>query len=386
MKNALTAHICVLFTFVLLPLATTLARLAPPARADDDIPTLAIGASAPNFDLPGVDGKNHKLDEYAKSDVLAVVFTCNHCPTAQYYEDRLKSLVTTFKGKSVSFVMISPNDPDAVRPDELGYTDLSDSFDDMKLRAADRKFNFPYLFGGGKYEATSKAYGPKATPHAFVFDKARKLRYSGRVDDSERVKLVKKQDLRDAITALLTNKPIETPVQKAFGCSTKWSNKRADVKDYWSKIAKEPVTVKPLPIKDAQALRANKDSGKFRLVNFWATWCGPCVTEFPELMQMNRQYRGRDFELVTVAAQFPDEEKQVLAFLKKQQASNANYLFGDNDKYALMESFDKKWEGGLPFTMLLDPKGKVLYQKQGSIEVQKLKALIVKALNAHQPW
>ena len=353
--------------------------LSSRALAADDVPTLAIGASAPDFDLPGVDGKSHKLNEYAKSNVLAVVFTCNHCPTAQLYEDRLKALVNQFKGKSVSFVMISPNDPQAVRPDELGFTDLSDSLDEMKLRASDKKFNFPFLFGGGQYEAMSKAYGPKATPHAFVFDKDRKLRYSGRVDDSERAKLVKKQDVRDAISALLANKPIETPVQKAFGCSTKWSSKRADVQEYWSKVAKEPVTIAPLNVKEAQALRANK-SGKVRLVNFWATWCGPCVTEFPDLMQMHRQYRGREFELVTVAAQFPDEEKQVMAFLKKQQASTTNYLFGDSDKYKLMEAFDKKWEGGLPFTMLLDGKGKVLYQKQGSIEVRKVKALIVKAL------
>lgn len=381
MKKPLHSNPGALFPFLLTAVLTC---VAPATHADDDVPTLAIGSSAPAFDLPGVDGSNHKLDEYAKSNVLAVVFTCNHCPTAQDYEDRLKSLVTQFKGKSVSFVMISPNDPEAVRADELGYTDLSDSLEEMKLRASLRKFNFPYLYGGGKYEATSKAYGPKATPHAFVFDKDRKLRYSGRVDDSERVKLVKKQDLRDAITALLANKAIETPVQKAFGCSTKWSSKRAEVKEYRSKLALEPVTVAPLGIKEAKSLRANKDSGKFRLVNFWATWCGPCVNEFPELIQMHRQYRGREFELVTVAAQFPDEEKQVLTFLKKQQASNTNYLFGDNDKYALMEAFDKKWEGGLPFSMLLDPKGKVLYQKQGSIEVQKLKALIVRSLNAQQ--
>lgn len=369
-------------------LALCLATLLGPfgANAQEEVPTLPIGASAPNFDLPGVDGKNHKLAEYAAAKVLAVVFTCNHCPTAQYYEERLKALVKTYANKGVAFVMISPNDPDAVRPDELGYTDLSDSLQDMKTRAKDRKFNFPYLFGGGKLETAAKAYGPKATPHAFVFDEKRKLRYSGRIDDSERIKLVKKNDLRDAIAAVLANKPIETPVQKAAGCSTKWSSKGAGVKEYWAKIAKEPVVINPLTAAAAKQLRANTQGGKFRLINFWATWCGPCVTEFPDLMQIHRQYRGRDFEVVTVAAQFPDEEKPVMAFLKKQQASNVNYLFGDTDKYALMDAFDKKWEGALPFTLLLDPKGKVLYRKQGAIDVLAVKALIVKSLNAHQPW
>jgi thiol-disulfide isomerase/thioredoxin len=276
--------------------------------------------------------------------------------------------------------MISPNDPEAVRPDELGFTDLSDSLEEMKRRATNKKFNFPYLFGGGKYEATSKAYGPRATPHAFVFDRDRKLRYSGRVDDSERVELVKKQDLRAAITALVANKAVDVPEQKTFGCSPKWSSKRADVQKYRDNVAQEPVTLTPLGIAEAKALRVNKTSGKLRLVNFWATWCGPCVNEFPDLVQMHRQYRSRGFELVTVAAQFLDEEKAVSTFLKKQQASTRNYIFGDNDKYALMGAFDKKWEGGLPFTLLLSPQGKVLYRKQGSIEVQKVKALIVKSL------
>lgn len=372
--------------FCLVSCLYLLAAAETPARAEQDIPTLTIGSLAPAFDLPGVDGKNHKLSEYAAAKVLAVVFTCNHCPTAQYYEERLKALVTAYQKKGVAFVMISPNDPDAIRPDELGYTDLSDGLEDMKIRAKDHKFNFPYLYGGGKYESASKAYGPKATPHAFVFDKDRKLAYSGRIDDSERIKLVKRNDLRDAIEAVLANKKIETPAQKASGCSTKWSSKSDGVKEYWAKVAAAPVTVMPLNVSAGKALRASKDGGKFRLLNFWATWCGPCITEFPDLMMMQRQYSGRDFEVVTVAAQFPDEEKQVLAFLKKQHASNPNYLFGDNDKYALMEAFDKKWEGALPFTMLLDPKGKVLYQKQGSVNVLAVKALIVKSLNAHHPW
>lgn len=366
----------VLAVFTLLSVAPSLAAAA---SGPSEAATLAIGATAPDFNLPGVDGKNHKLADFAKAKLLAVVFTCNHCPTAQLYEDRLKKLVATYGKKGVAFVMISPNDPEAIRPDELGYTDLSDSLEEMKLRAKERKFNFPYLMGGGKYEAAAKAYGPKATPHAFLFDAERKLRYTGRIDDAERAKLVKTHDLQDAIDALLAGRPVAVATNKAFGCSTKWSDKRADVKSYWEKVAAQPVTVSKASLAELKALRANKQ-GKLRLVNFWATWCGPCVTEFPDLMQIHRQYQGRDFELVTVAAQYPDEESEVLAFLKKQKATNTNLMFGDGDKYALMEAFDKKWEGGLPFSMLIDAKGKVLYSKQGAVEPLEVKRLIVKAL------
>src|ERR1700739_3526456 len=92
------------------------------ARAQEEHPTLAIGAQAPEFSLPGIDGKTHTLDEYKAAKVLVIVFTCDNCPTAHLYETRLKKLVDEYKPKGVAFVAIQPNDPDAVRLDELGYT------------------------------------------------------------------------------------------------------------------------------------------------------------------------------------------------------------------------------------------------------------------------
>ena len=165
-----------------------------------EVKPLATGSAAPNFDLPGIDGKNHKLADFKDAKVLVVVFTCNHCPTAQAYEDRLIQLHNDYKSKGVALVAINPNDPQAVRLDELGYTDLSDSLEEMKVRAAEKKFPFPYLDDGGVKQEVSRAYGALATPHVFVFDADRKLRYQGRIDDSERdAKNVKSHDARKAI-------------------------------------------------------------------------------------------------------------------------------------------------------------------------------------------
>ena len=102
--------------------------------------TLAIGDAAPDFKLPGVDGKDYSLDSFKSAKLLAIIFTCNHCPTAQAYEDRIIQLHADYKDKSVALVAISPNDPLAVRLDELGYTEFSDSLDEMKQRAKDRDF------------------------------------------------------------------------------------------------------------------------------------------------------------------------------------------------------------------------------------------------------
>ncbi len=352
--------------------------------AGPEIKTLAIGAVAPDFDLPAVDGRNYRLKDFASAKVLMVVFTCVHCPTAQYYEERIKQLVTDYRDKGIAIVAISPNDPKSVRLDELGYTDLSDSFEEMKIRSQQARFNFPFLYDGDR-EAVSKAYGPAATPHAFIFDGDRRLRYVGRIDDNERVEHVKVHDAREALDALLAGREVKISQTRSFGCSIKWAGKEDSVKNYQAKLAAEPVSVEIVNADELKALRRN-DSGKLRLVNFWATWCGPCITEFPDFVTMHRMYRQRDFELVTVAANFPDERPDVLKFLQKQQASSKNLLFGSPEKYPLMEAFDAEWNGALPFTALIDATGKVLYKNQGPVDSLELKRLIVKTLNARKPY
>src|SRR5688500_11120923 len=359
-------------------LAAFAATLSSPARADDNPPTLKLGAKAPDFRLPGVDGKTYSLGDFAKSPVLVVLFTCNHCPTAQAYEDRIIAVVNDYKDRGVAVVAISPNDPKSVRLDELGYTDLSDSFDEMKVRAEHKKFNFPYLYDGDTEEA-SRAYGPVATPHAFVFDKDRTLRYEGRIDDSERPGQAKTRELRDALDALLAGREPAVKQTRVFGCSVKWKGKEKDVERFMAKLAAEPVSVELVDDKGMRELRVNK-TDKVRMVNFWATWCGPCVAEFPDLVEINRMYRHRNFELVTVSVNFPDEQKEVLEFLKKRQASGRNLLFGSEDKDKLMAAFDKEWRGAVPLTVLIAPGGEILYREEGAIDPVEAKRSIVKAL------
>jgi thiol-disulfide isomerase/thioredoxin len=348
------------------------------AAEEPNVPTLALGAKAPDFDLPGVDGRRYALKDFADAKALMVVFTCNHCPTAQAYEGRLKQLVDDYKGKGVAVVAISPNDENSVRLDELGYTDLSDSFDEMKVRAKHRQYNFPYLYDGDR-AGVGRAYGPTATPQVFIFDADRRLRYTGRIDDSERESLAKVFDARNALDALVAGREVPVAQTKAFGCSIKWAGKAESVKRFMEKLAAEPVNVELADAAALKALRKN-DSGKLRLINVWATTCGPCVTEFPELVTINRMYRHRAFEMVTVAANFPDEKGEVLQFLRKQQASGKNLLFGDKDKYKLIEAFDPEWNASLPYTLLLAPGGEVLYKVQGPIDPLELKRAIVKAL------
>jgi thiol-disulfide isomerase/thioredoxin len=349
--------------------------LCSAALADDVHPTLPLGSSAPDFSLPGIDGRTHRLADYSGSKILVVVFTCNHCPTAQLYESRIKKLADDYRNKDVALVAIEPNNPDAIRLDELGYTDVSDSFDEMKIRAEYRHFNFPYLYDGDT-QAVSLAYGPKATPHVFIFDRERKLRYEGRIDNSQREALVKTQDARKALDAMLSGQPVAVPHTGVFGCSTKWKSKEASRLEELKRIEAEPVRLELASADDLKKLRANS-TGKVLLVDFWATWCGPCVHEFPDLETTYRMYRGRDFDFVTVSANLPDEKPGVIKMLNKQHASSRNLQFASEDTYAMQAAFDPKWEAGVPFTVLLSPEGKVLYQKQGEVDIQELRRIIL---------
>jgi peroxiredoxin len=346
------------------------------------VESLPIGASAPDFNLPGVDGKNWALKDFADAKILVVVFTCNHCPTAQDYEERIKGIVTDYKPKNVAVVAINPNDPKALRLDELAWSDLSDSFPEMKIRAEDHHFNFPYLYDGNT-ETVAKAYGPVATPHVFVFDAERKLRYAGAIDDSQRVDHVTKHYLRDALDALVAGSAPKVMQTKVIGCSTKWANKESQAGAFLAKVAAEAVSVTPVDADGLAALHTNS-TGKVRLVNFWATWCAPCVAEFPDLVTLNRIYRIWDFEMTTVSVNEPDEQVKVLAFLKKQEASNRNLLFASTDREKLMNAFDPQWQGAVPFTVVIDDKGKVVYREDDSLDILAVKRAIVKALDEHE--
>lgn len=338
---------------------------------------LAIGAKAPDFSLPATDGKTYSLKDFASYKTLVIVFTCNHCPTAQAYEERLKQLVTDYKNKGVAVVAISPNDPMAVTLGEMGYTDVGDSFEEMKIRAKDKAFNFPYLYDG-ETSALSKRYGPQATPHVFIFDQDRKLRYSGRIDDGEKPGTAKTFDTRMAIEALLADKPVLVEKTKTFGCSIKWPDKREYANSEIAKYAKEKVSIDELDLEQLNALIKN-DGIDHKLINVWATWCGPCVTEFPSFVDMHRMYRNREFEMISISLDDLGRKPNALNFLTKKQASMKNYIF-KGDRYAFIEAIDKKWEGALPYTLLIGPGGKIIYSKQGLIDPLALKRTIAESI------
>ena len=287
---------------------------------------------------------------------------------------RIGRLEADYREKGVAVVAISPNDPAAVRLDELGYTDLGDSFDDMKVRAKDHNYTYPYLYDGDT-QATAKAYGVLATPHVFIFDGERKLRYVGRFDDGE-VKAVKSHDAKNAVDALLAGKPVPVAMTRIFGCSTKWAEKQADARKSLAKWDAEPITLEPIDLAGVAKLTKN-DTKKLLLVNLWATWCGPCVAELPELVTMNRMYRGRNFQLVTISLDDLTKREDAAKVLRENRVSSTNFILSSDDRDKFAEALDQEWPGPVPYTLLIAPGGKIIYRKNGAIEPLELKRAVV---------
>ncbi|MFA9390715.1 MAG: redoxin domain-containing protein [Prolixibacteraceae bacterium] len=340
-----------------------------------DVNTLEIGKKAPYFKLPDMNGKFISIDDFKSAKLLVIVFTCNHCPTAQAYEDRLIEFTSNYKNKGVQVVAIMPNSSAGLLLEECGYSDLDDSFGNMALRARDKGFNFPYLYDGDD-QAVSIQYGPSTTPHVFVFDKNRRLQYVGRIDGVEKPGTANSEDLRLAVDELLEEKPVSHPVTKAFGCSTKWSWKSEwalKMNKDWNEKAVELSRV------DDQALKTllTNNSEKLLMVNVWATWCAPCVMELPELINLQRMYGARSFEFITLSADQPSKYDDALKLLQTKHSALRNFIYTNEDRYQMIELIDPDWNGSLPYSMLIEPGGKVIYRNAGVVDLHELKKVIV---------
>lgn len=375
---------------------TALVLLTTLALAEDvpGLKTLNIGDAAPAFELIGIDEEKHSLAEYAKAELLMIAFISNHCPTSQAVEGRLKKIASNFKGQ-LQVVAINPNDPGALRPDELGYSKYNDSFPEMKRHAAEQKFNFPYLFDG-ETQAVAKAYGCLATPHVFLFDQARKLRYKGRLDDSRYADeaTVTAPDARRAVEALIAGKNVPVAETKPHGCSTKWIEKRKAVAADNEKWEKGSVEVETINAAGVAALRRNATK-KLRLFNVWATWCGPCVEEFPELVATQRKFGLRDFEFISISMDDPKAVKDVKAFLEERNAivpdklkpslkeegrkGNA-YVFQGASHDELIKALDLEWPGPIPHTILVAPGGEIVFRHNGGINGDELRAKVLEVM------
>ena len=346
---------------------------------------MPIGTAAPDFALKGTDDKIHTLAEFSKGKVLVVLFESVHCPVSENYEERMRALYDAYHGKGVEFVAINPNSPKAVRLDELGYTDLTDDPADMKIRVHDRKIPWPWI-SDGETQATAQKFGAVATPHVFIFDQDRKLRYEGRIDDNQNEKLVKVHDAHDAIEALLSGGTVAVPHRPAFGCSTKWLSKAGDVQKEAERIHAAPVELKTSSAGDVTALRANAGDN-VTVVHFWSTGTPNGDKSLKELVTTYWMYKGRSYNFVTVNTDPAASMAKATDVLKAQYAANMNLQLSPADLKTVETAFGTTWRPNEEFTAVIAPGGKLVYAHKGPIDILDVRHAVLSSFtdNPHYP-
>ena len=359
------AALCFIHSSLVAQDAASVRQLTPASTSEH--PLMPIGTSAPDFSLKGTDDKIHNLSEFSNAKLLVVMFESVHCPVSENYEGRMRELYDTYRSKGVEFVAINPNNPSAVRLDELGYTDLTDSPEDMKIRVRMRNIPWPYLYDGATQE-TAQKFGVVATPHVFIFDAERKLRYEGRIDDNQNQALVKVHDAHDALEALLAGKDVAVPHRPAFGCSTKWIAKSSDVQREWARIVAEPVTLTQASSDELKTLRANAGDN-VTVVHFWSTKNKGLDTNFAQLETTYRMYRGRSFSFVSVNTDPAANTEKVTEFLKSQHASSTNLQITPVDVKSASVEFGSDWGHDEEFTAVIAPGGKIVYAQKGPVKI-----------------
>lgn len=177
--------------------------------------TLEIGSPQPDFELLGVDGKTYSLSNFAEARALLIVFACNHCPFVIGSEERMKAIYEDYFPKGLELISINSNETD---------NNPTDSFEHMIERAKEKGFKFPYV--RDESQDVARAYGALRTPHFFLFDADRRLRYTGRMDDNPRNPGSETtRELCDAIEAVLAGRCPAVEKTNPIGCNVKWKNR-----------------------------------------------------------------------------------------------------------------------------------------------------------------
>ncbi|MFC2137853.1 thioredoxin family protein [Bacteroidota bacterium] len=341
---------------------------------------LKIGTKAPDFNLPGIDGKTYSLKDFSQSEILVIIFTSNHCPTAQAYEDKLIKMAIDFSNISISFVAISPNNPDAIPLEDQGYSELGDSFEEMKIRAENKAFNFPYLYDGDNQEV-SKKYGLQTTPHVFIFDKERNLRYQGRFDNIENpYRESTQKDTRAAILAIFTNIEVSEKITKPFGCPVKWSSDivwKNKIDENWNK---KEVKLEKINIEKLEKLRRNyRDNILFLYI--WSNNDSSKNEDLENIINIHRIYNRRFFEVNSIALN--NDYENILELLKKKNAAVDNYLFNNDISESVISIIDTSWNGKTPLTLMIAPEGEIINKWEGKLNLLEVRKTIIEEIGRY---
>jgi peroxiredoxin len=322
-----------------------------------------IGKPAPDFTLTDLEGRSHSLKDY-RGKIVVLGFISTKCPISNDYNARMRAIAEDYGKQNAVFLGINSN--------------FNEPVAEIKAHAAKNNLTFTILKDQGNQVAD--AYGAQRTPEIFVIDNEGLLRYHGRIDNSREVRRVNRQDLRAALNELIEGKAVSVTEGKAFGCPIKRSQDAKKIKA--GSTGAKSIEPKIAMLKPAD-FNKYKDAakGKVLVVNFWATWCGPCIAEFPELVAIDAKYRDKGVQLAGISVdEVADIKGKVIPFIKEQKAAFDILVQDSDDPEEIINLIDKNWQGTLPTTFVFDKQGAIAYTRYGILDRELLLDAIEKAL------
>ena len=344
------------------------------------VPIFALDhhAEMPQFKLRGVDGSVFDSALGIGSPLLAVVFLSNHCPASQMFQGELIMLANEYRSKGFRLIAISPNDPEAIPPDELAYSDLGDSLPEMKIRAKELKYPFPFLYDG-ETQQTAKMFGVKVTPHVYLFDKNRKLRYSGRIGDPKNPRVQERQELRQALKALVNGDEPPIVRGRAFGSSIKWAKNREFVIKMHERYSRETVLLREVDKRTLEFIRRNKAAWP-KMIYVWSISDKTKREDLLQLSAIHKIYRKRGLEWITVCIENNTQKEDVYKLLKETQSSGRNFMAHGSDISPLADLRAEKGNRITPYIALVEPGGAISHRSTDGLLPLELKRYILSTL------
>ena len=326
-----------------------------------------IGQPAPAFALKDLNGKAHSLADY-RGKLSVVAFISTKCPVSNDYNERIRVLADDYAAKGVVFLGVN--------------ADKDESVGMMREHATKNNFRFTILKDDGNVMAD--AYGAVRTPEIYIIDGRGVLRYHGRVDNSRDAAGVKRQDVRAALDELLAGKEVSVTETKAFGCLINRAQSALLERVDSSVSAQGNSSVKLIkPAQYAPLVQETSKQGQVLVVNFWATWCGPCVAEFPEFIKLDAEYKAKGVRFIGISAdEVADLQPKVVTFVKENKVGFEIFVQDVEDPQEMIDVVDKEWQGALPATFVYDRTGKIILSRYGIIDRDVLIQTIEKALKS----
>ena len=311
-----------------------------------------LGAPAPDFKLKDFAGREHSLAEL-KGQTVVLGFLGVKCPVSAAYSSRISAIASSFSEKGVTFLGINSN--------------AHESINEIRANAEKSGYVFPVL--KDEMNRVADMYGATVTPEMFVIDNKGILRYHGRVDNASDPARVERQDLKLAIEEVLKGDAPLKPFLKAYGCQIQRVPAAKTTSTSEPTAQPKVSMLKPQDFADLKKASA----GKVLVVNFWATWCAPCVAEFPEFVKLHESYKDKGVRMVSISTdETGDIKSAVIPFLKKQNAGFEVFVSAAADPQDLIDVVDKNWSGALPATFVFDKAGKLVLTKYGIIDRDEL--------------